>query len=354
MPMRIEQYDSTKQRVWDEFVLGCPDANVGQLSGNFTLAEESSGATNRSLMIQDDGGELVGVLPLLHVKRRELCMISSSQLTSGGPLFKEGLNRGVARQALSLLVKYAKHLAEQLGVDQVVVNYPSLMAGELAIAKLGYLPIREYGFSEINTIAIYLDVRQEEASLFRSLDPKCRNMVRRAQRWNAKSRVIVDRNSWMACYDLNIQTLSNRSYSRRAMAIIWDEFIAKGFATALIVEVESRIVSAVVISHLNRSAYYWLGFNERPCVHPGASNYALWHGILLCKSKDISLINLGSLEFDSDEKQRGIASFKAGFGGSPSYTLGGVYQVRRKKKLTVDLIRECVRGLHFQISKTEN
>ncbi|MGH9407488.1 MAG: GNAT family N-acetyltransferase [Terriglobia bacterium] len=333
--MRIQRYDGQRE-LWDNFVLSHPEGSVSQLSASFLLAERSQGARNRSLTMLADGGELAGIFPILELTHRELRLIRVRELLCGGPLLKPGLPRAAHQQALAAFVGEAKANAAELGADRVTISYPASAGGLLAIERYGYLPVKEFGFRELNSVGQFLDLRQEEERLFRNLDSKCRNMIRRAQKSGIAISPLTSRERWLTCHDLNVRTLGSAGYSMESLETIWDEFISRGVAAAVAAELDGRILSVAVASRLNQAAYYWLGFNEQPHSVPGANNYALWEAILLCKREGVCWFNVGSLEFSANQKQKNIAAFKAQFGGLPTYTLSGVWERRPGKRWIIE------------------
>jgi hypothetical protein len=334
--MRAEQYEPSRREQWDSFVLSNPEAGINHVSANFVLEKRRRGGKNRSLMLFADQGELIGVLPLVELTRRELRFVTIRELHSDGPLLKPDIPRSLQKRALATLVDHAKAVAAAVRADRIEMAYPPSAGGRLAIERYGYLPVKKFGFHELNWVGQFLDLRQEESALFQGLDSKCRNMIRRAQKGGAEVSVISDRRQWLDCYDIDVQTLGAHSLSPEAMEIVWDEFICRGLAISVGVQLAGQILSIVVISLMNKAGYYWLGFNSQPRVLPGTNNYALWEAILLCKKRGVLWFNLGiNLGFLASQKNRNIAEFKMQFGGMPAYTIGGEWNRKPGKQLMV-------------------
>jgi hypothetical protein len=343
--MRVEVYDPGKQEQWDAFVHSNSLASWGHLSETFILNKCALGALNRSLILYESHETIIGVLPLFEAVSHELRFVRCRYLTSAGPLFRDGLSDSVERQALATLVGSAADVARRANVDKIMVTYPNVIGSQLAITRFGYLPLKDYGFAELNVVGLMLDLRPDVESLFSQMKKRCRTAVRAGRKNGATTQVVRDRNLWLSCHDLNRQTLGEKSYSRRAFEVIWDEFISKGFAVAVATLFEGRVASVVVASRFNGSAYYWLHFNAHPEIVAGAGACALWETIRTCKELGTLFFGLGSLEFSNDSKQRNIAFFKAGFGGTPFYSMSGVLELKRTKRLSLELTREIVNGL---------
>jgi len=98
---------------WDRFVLERPDATFFHLSGWKSVIEESFGHRCHYLMARQ-GGEIVGVLPLTHVRGRIFgnSLISNGFCVYGGPLV-------ASPAALKALDGATIDLARDLGVERI-------------------------------------------------------------------------------------------------------------------------------------------------------------------------------------------------------------------------------------------
>jgi Acetyltransferase (GNAT) domain len=340
--MQIEEYNETRRADWDAFVAAHPHASFRHLSGLFALEAEISGARNRSLMIYDERGRLVGLLPLFEVVERALRYLRLRTLNSGttlpgGPLFDLSLSAKQERDLLAELMAHVETLARSIGAERVSISYPNVIGDRTSIAHYGYLPLRRFGYREHNIVGLLLDLSASATALFAQLKSACRNMIRRAERDGLTWHVITDRAEWLACHALNVQTLGAHAYTPRAFEIIWDEFVAKDTASVGTAKVGGRIASVCVVVGLRTSCYYWLGFNARPPLATGANNFALWHSILLWQQRGARFFELGSMEFD-DARQQQIGAFKESFGGTPCYALGGARELKPHRRIVRELL----------------
>jgi hypothetical protein len=346
--MHITSYSDSNLLEWDAFVAANPLASYGHLSSTFALARHHSGAVNRSLMLHADDGSLIGILPLFEIESRVLGVIPHRVLASGadfpaGPLFRKALAAAAQEEGLRMLLEEAAALGHKLKADEIAINYPNVMGRVPSILKPGYLPLREYAYTERNKVYFLIDLRAEEKDLLANLRANCRNHIRSAQRKGVSVRALETRDEWLACDELNQQTLGSAKLSVKALEVIWDEFVAKGFATALAAVVDGSMVNVVVMVHFNRAAYYWFGFNRKPQPISGANQCALWEAILQCKRLKAEFLDLGSKSFAGD-KLMAISTFKEAFGGAPTYSLCGALGLRPWKKQLVDLAELTLRS----------
>jgi hypothetical protein len=330
--MKFLSYDPTKREEWDQFVLANPQAALGHLSSQFLLAGENPTTTNRSILMYEDSMQLVGLLPLYEVKFSVLRMLTIRTLASStGPLMRPNLAPTEQGKYLDALIDHVKSLAGELGVDRISITYPSIIEGQLAIERFGFLPLRKYGFTENNMLGTCLDLHRDETALLASLEKNCRYKIRKAEKDGVTISPIETREDWLACETLNEQTLGRHKHSGRTMEMVWDEFIAKGHAHAFVAKHQDRVISVEVIHTFGQCGYAWIAFNARPITIAGANNYLLWHSILRTKQLGASFFLMGTHEFSDDAKMQGISDFKKSFGGAPYYVLGGTL-VRRKIK----------------------
>lgn len=342
--MHTESYDETKKASWDRFVFTHPLAGMGHLSAQFRLAEVTGTAINRSVMLYEDA-QLIGVLPLFEATAMVSRFFKTRTLSThgaAGPLLEGALGSAQVREAQALLIQTMKQMAAASGADRIQVSYPSVVDAKLASERFGIYPLRSHGFREINTVGGYIDLRSDENSLMNHLDSSCRNKVRRAAKEGAELQIVRDRSLWLACEQLNIDTLGSLCLSRRAMEVIWEEFVANDLAFVIAVTHGSEVVSIVVASVFNRVAYYWYSFNKRPAAVTGSNNAALWRAILHSRELGATHFLLGSYHFEgeADSKHRSIAAFKRSFGGSPYYVMDGELILRPCKHLVLQLTTE--------------
>lgn len=338
--MRVEVYEGGQRQEWDAFVRAHPHASAGHLSGVFAL-EEAGGNHNRSLLLRGERDRLAGLLPLFETETRSLRFVRQRRLASGtylpgGPLLAPELSARQQRDALALLVAEAQRVAAASRADSIAISYPNVAGGRASVEHYGYLPLRHFGFRESNVVSLLADLNSPEETLLGNLKGNCRNMIRRAEREGAQFRLVERRDEWLALEELNAQTLGDLSYPRRVLEVVWDEFVAKGFATVGAAFAGGAVASVVVAVGAGSSCYYWMGFNARPLAVVGANNLALWRTMLLWKGRGARVFELGSMEF-SDAKQRRISEFKESFGGRPVYALGGTLELRPAKQALLSL-----------------
>ncbi|HVL69614.1 MAG TPA: GNAT family N-acetyltransferase [Vicinamibacterales bacterium] len=315
---------------WSAFVGSHPLASYGHLAAQFALAAQTPGMRNVSLVVRD-GSRICGVLPLFLTEHRALRRVPVRELVSAaffpaGPLVSPKLQGKAEDRVVELLIGAARARALALRADRVVITHPNVVGGAPSIVRFGYSPLLHHGYKPRHGVGLLLDLTQPLEKLAAGRRSGCRQSVAKAQA-AAEVSVMSDRSEWLACHDLNVQTLGHLAYSEGQMASIWDDFIAPGYATAYAVRAGGTIAAVVVTIQFNGSAYYWIGLNRRPAPVTGAGHLALWTAILAAQERGVRHFELGSLDFENP-KNIGISQFKQSFGGAPYQIISAQLEAR--------------------------
>ncbi|MEO5895024.1 MAG: GNAT family N-acetyltransferase [Vicinamibacterales bacterium] len=329
--MNVVDFSPELQGEWDAFVARHPHAAYGHLSAQFGVAAETPGLRNVSLLVRDHRA-VIAVLPLFVRERHALRVVRVRELTSGGifpggPLISPTLQGKAATAVLDVLLNTVAARAEVLKVDDVVITHPHVVGAQPSIVRFGYSPLLHYGYAARTGVGLLLDLSCSPDKLATGRRSGCRQSINKAYASGATVAIMADRAQWLACHELNVQTLGHLAYSERQMAAIWDGFIAAGHATAHATYVDGRVAAVTVTVHFNKSAYYWIGLNRRPLPLPGAGHLALWTAILHAQSQGCGHFELGSLDFENPKNQ-GISQFKQSFGGSAHQIVSAGFSVR--------------------------
>ena len=353
MPIDVVDFVPSLTEAWEAFVRRHPLAGFGHLAANFALVGATPGLRNASLLAVD-GDTVLGVLPLTASSHRAMRVIPVRELMSGvlfpaGPLISATAQGKGHSNILEALLDGARARAAAMKVDRLTITYPNVAGGQPASARFAYSPLLHYGYRARPGVGLLLDLSQPVDKLAAGMDKECRRIVRKAEEAGTAVAAIRDRAQWMACHDLNVQTLGALAYSEGQLAAIWDNFVAPGLATPYAVSVDGGIASVATTITWNGSAYYWIGWNRRPPVR-GASHLALWSAILASRESGCRYFELGSLEF-ADPKNIGISRFKQSFGGVAHATIGAELELRPMKTAAVTLAQSAVTGARRRLAR---
>ena len=341
--MKIIKYDDTLKKVWDEFVYSHPGAWTGHLSGIFALERETATAENYSFMVFNEKEQVVALLPLFLVTHRELKFLKRRVLNSGthlasGPLLSPHVGIKMEKKILNVLISNVAEIGKQLKADEVTIGYPNVIGGQTSLSRYGYFPLKQFGYQERNVVTMIKDLSGEEEKLFASLKFVCRKNIRRCRKEDVSFEEIRSKEQWLECYNLNLQTLGSIAYSKKAMELMWDNFVLQGAAKVTALRHKGEITNVTLFAGLKDCFYSWVGFNSRSDVVPGAGNMLLWETMLLYKQKGFNFFEVGSMEFVSG-KYGNISRFKESFNGIPMYMLSGTLRLRPIKLSIFDLLK---------------
>jgi len=341
--LKIVKYDDTQKNIWDEFVRSNPCSWTGHLSGMFALEKETAKAENYSLMVFDEKQQLLALLPLFLVIHKELRFLKRRILNTGthlasGPLLAINLGKKQKKKIINLLMSKVDEIGKQVKADEVTIGYPNIIDGQTSLSRYGYFPLKQFGYKERNVVTMIKDLGESEEDLFASIEHRCRKSIRKCSRYNVMFQEIQEKEQWLNCYDLNIQTLGVVAYSKKALEIIWDEFVLQGTAIVTAILHQEQITNVLVSTGWRDCFYFWIGFNSKTDEVPGGSNMLLWETMLFYKQKDFRFCEVGSMEFVSG-KRGNISRFKESFNGLPIYMLSGTLELCPVKCRVIDLVR---------------
>lgn len=345
MPMEVIPYSPSLRDKWDAFVSDHEYAWVGHYSVNFEL-EREFGGDNISCLVVDDRQNIVGIMPLFLFEKRilkktiTLRSIRSGTSLRNGPLFIESLSDKQKREALDLLVQHLLVIARASKVDDIHISYPVMHGDKTCLEHYGYLPLKKYGFVEENVVSMVKDLRSDDKTLLTSFKQNCQKKIRQCVEEGGEYVDALDRAQWMDCYDLNVQTFSagnTAPYTRKALEILWDNFVETGLAEVTAIRFKGKIISVVITAVRKNSCYPWIAFNCKPAPIPGANNLLEWKNMLHFKERGVEYYEIGSREFD-DNKQIHISMFKESFQGRDTYCLDGKLVLRPIKESLLRMV----------------
>ena len=96
------------------------------------------------------------VRPTLKIlSKRILC--SGTHLTSG-PLLSDKLASKEKNRLTQSIIEHVKEMGKELNVDNIIINYPSIINEEKSLDKFGYYPLKHFGFKESNSVTMIKNV----------------------------------------------------------------------------------------------------------------------------------------------------------------------------------------------------
>ncbi|HEY9103459.1 FemAB family XrtA/PEP-CTERM system-associated protein [Chitinimonas sp.] len=292
--LRIQQLDiadaATSTR-WDEFVLRCPQATFFHRAGWQRIIHNVF-RHRTYFLYAEQGGEIIGVLPLAHVKSR----LFGNALTS----LPFAVYGGVAVEdaaAASALVTEAQVLAKQLGVEHLELRnleqqHPSWPTQDL------YVSFRKTLLPEV------------EANML-AIPRKQRAMVRKGIKHNLQSRIDSDVGRFFALYADNVHRHGTPALPKAYFKALQREF---GDACEILtVEDEAgRPISSVLSFYFRDEVLPYYAGDDTSARELAGNDFKYWELMRRACERGIRVFDYGR-----SKQGTGSYSFKKNWGFEP-------------------------------------
>ncbi len=202
MEIELCQFNGGSCQEWDEYVLNAPGSVFGHLSVWKTIIEEAYGQDTIYLMAKEEG-RVIGILPLVFMKS-----LLFGKLMVSLPYLDEAGICANNEMVMTDLLSFARRLAEEKGAEEL----------ELRHGKSNSLEMLPYG----EKVSLLLPLAESSDLLWKSLDAKVRNQVRKARKsgltvqWGGEE--ILD--AFYDIFSLNMRDLASPVHSKKLFASI--------------------------------------------------------------------------------------------------------------------------------------
>jgi uncharacterized membrane protein (UPF0136 family) len=327
----IRPFEARDAVAWNAFVRRHPAHAFTHLRAICDLMPEWRTGPEVSLVAHDASGELLAVLPLFLLENRLLGVIrdrrlAAAAISGSGPLLAPELAPAAARSLLAALERASRCLGKALGASSIGMPLPVVAGDRSVLSRHRFHPLRPFGWQEELVPVIVADLTPTEDRLLAACQRSTRARIRQADASGARVRPVRDRSEWMALEQANRWTQGEAALSTAAMARVWDDLVQPGDAFTIAVEYEEQLISALVITVVNRVAHYFLSFNSPESHKHSANRLALWHAMQEAKRRGLHWFEFGPVYW-GDGKDASIARFKESFGGTIWYQTNASYEL---------------------------
>jgi len=278
-------------RAWDRFVESRPEATFFHLSGWKTVIEESFGHSCHYLFARQ-GEEIVGVLPLTHVRGRIFgnSLISNAFCVYGGPL-------AATEAALQALDEAAVDLARELRVERIEYRLRRPLHPDWPCNRETYVTFRKQ-----------LDASPEEAML--AIPRKQRAMVRKGIKEGLEGQIDHDLRRLYPLYAESLRNLGTPVISRRYFECLKSTF---SDASDVITIVKNGQPLASVLSFYFRDEVlpYYGGGCKAARIH-AANDFMYWEVMRRACEAGLRIFDFGRSKVGT-----GAFAFKKHWGFEP-------------------------------------
>ena len=279
----------TDAGMWDQFVMAHPDATGYHVWGWRRVFKQALGHDSVYLVARE-GREIVGALPLVHVKSS----FFGNTLTSLAFLNYGGLVANTDAVAAALLTA-ARNLAERLRCHHVELRHKA--------RRLADLPYRQH------KVAMLLGL---QAGMWERLDRKVRNQIRKAQKSGLTAEQGDHRllNAFYEVFARNMRDLGTPVYSQRLFSEVLQVFPER--ARLHIVRLGSRPVAAGLTYRTGNTVEVPWASSVRDFNAMCPNHLLYWHVIETALTDGCDV-----LDFGRSTPNEGTYKFKEQWGAEP-------------------------------------
>jgi len=194
-------------------------------------------------------------------------------------------------------------MVRRLGADYVEIRQPS---PSINMSALGFVPSEQYSTFRI-------DLTQGETTVWRRLDKKCRNAIRRSNKSGVRI-VPATKNLLEVYYDLYLNTQKKHGSPPHSATLFFnlvDALNTEKQMQMVLALYDGRAIGGIIVFCLNGKMYWWGSVVDRKYAPLNPTNSLLWHVIQWGTNNNYKSFELGRTRSET----KGIYLFKKGWGG---------------------------------------
>jgi FemAB-related protein (PEP-CTERM system-associated) len=295
MKLNIEVADECDACLWNEFVKMNPHATPYHL-WEYGKSLSLTYGYKRFYLIAKEDEEIVGILPLIQVKS----LLFYNKLISL-PFCEYGGQLSESKYIAKSLWKMAIEVANKLKVDYIEIRNPSSIPD-----TNGYHRIQRY-------VTFEIDLTKGIESLWRNLDKKTRNAIRKAMKNGIGVEEVKNENGLKLYYKLYLKMQKRHGSPPNSFKLfynIYRQLQPMGIMRILLAKYQGKTIGGIITFHFNRIIYWWGNVTEPDYRHLNPANLLLWKVIEWGDENNFKIFNLGRTR-----KGTSIHHFKDGWGG---------------------------------------
>lgn len=272
----------------------------------------------------DLNGDVVGALPLIHVKS----MLFGNRLISlpfceyGGPFLRPDVKPEKIPEVAKRLLNAANDLAAKLSVDYIELRHPPIASESVFIGR-GYNKFQSYVTFQIN-------LTREKMHAWASLNKKTRNAVRKSQKSGLQVEDVNEPDQLNSYYTLYLQTqkrLGSPPHSDKLFQNLFSAFSANKRMRMILAMHQGKPVAGITLSLSGNSIFWWNNVSDMKHRNLNPTNLLLWNTIEWGIENGYKTMDLGRTR-----KFSTIYDFKRRWGGEEEPLIDYVRFLSFRKK----------------------
>jgi hypothetical protein len=270
-----------------------------------------------SFALVDQEKNLIALVPLqlVNAKLFRIWPVKRFDLYGGVILLENHIDEGLA-PSMKFVLKILQDLMDQMGVDYIDILIP--FHGDSLYSKKYLSAYAQNGVGLVERGSWVIKLQQPQEVLWKKLNPKQRNKIRKAQKTGVSIR-LAESSDLVPYYEMHLETCIRSGISPHPKAyfeFIWDHFYSNGEAKIWIAELEGTVIAGQTFSIHRGVATYWTGASNITARSCGANSLLHWEAIRYFQSVGLDFVENGWNSDDKNTKAGSISLFKESFGGS--------------------------------------
>ncbi|RMD90424.1 MAG: FemAB family PEP-CTERM system-associated protein [Alphaproteobacteria bacterium] len=289
--IEVRTFAPEQATAWDAFVRAHDDGTFFHLSGWKDVIEKAFGHACPYLVARE-GGEIAGVLPLVHLKSRIFGnrLVSNAFCVYGGPL-------AASEEAAQALDGAAMALADRLGVDSLEYRLLRPLHDDWVRHDDRYATFRK-------------PISDDDEQNLLAIPRKQRAMVRKAIRLGLKSDALASPDDVHAVYAESVRNLGTPVFPRRYFRLLAQVFGKD--CEGLLVHHEGSPVAAVLSFYYKDEVLPYYGGGTAAARQLAGNDFLYWEVMRRAAARGCRLFDFGRSKVGT-----GAFNFKKYWGFEP-------------------------------------
>lgn len=298
------KYSDIDKKLWADFVAKHPDGNIFQTPEMYQLYQLTPNYSP-FVYVALKGSEIVGVL--LSVLQKEfdgpLGGLTARSVIIGGPLVCDN-DTNIAFELMTVYNKGIEHKA----IYSQFRNIFDVSSLKSVFNQLNYT------FEE--HLDIHVDLKKSEEDLWKDVNTKRRNEVRKAEKEHLYVREALSAADRATAYQVLKEV-----YSRAKLPLAPAEFFQNAYNVFAEKEMirfygafyEEKLIGTMIVLCYKQGMYDWYAGSFKEYYHKGPNNIIPWKIFLDAKEKGYTRFDFGGA--GKPDKPYGVRDYKKKFGG---------------------------------------
>lgn len=287
--------------VWQEFLRGMSQGSLFHRWEWQDVVEAGFGVRVNRLGIFNHEGVLLGLFPLME-RKMSLLKLAGSSLSGTATPHCGPLGSVTMAEILPALEVYAgeKHYA------YLEIRLQDLQEREV---------LAQNGYTVEELLTLDLHIPQDEEALWKGLEVRCRNAVRKAEKSGVEVFEPQTLEEWLEpYYELSCGVYRRQEkeppFTREYFTALWQNLHPSGDLLVLLARYEGKIIAGQIFPRDKNVGYYLDGVSDREYNKVAPNNLLQWEYIKRTPKLGIQLYDMIGANIPS------IAKFKKSFGSS--------------------------------------